>query len=96
MFETLTGRLNQIFDGLRRRGKLSGDIQALSSMVAAAVRADNLRRQAAGQRVRFRFTGGHYFHYSYSFRNIVTPDGHGACDDGKASPCSLGKPEEPP
>jgi hypothetical protein len=27
-------------------------------MVAAAVRADNLRRQAAGQRVRFRFTGG--------------------------------------
>jgi hypothetical protein len=50
--------LRQIAESGQRRGKLSGDLQALSSMVAAAVRADNLRRQAAGQRVRFRFTGG--------------------------------------
>jgi hypothetical protein len=28
----------------------------------------------------FRHTGGHYFHYSYSFRNIPTDDGHGACE----------------
>lgn len=28
----------------------------------------------------FRHTGGHYFHYSYSFTNTMTPDGHGACD----------------
>ena len=32
------------------------------------------------QSIGFRHTGGHYFHYSYSFRNIITPDGHGACD----------------
>jgi prepilin-type N-terminal cleavage/methylation domain-containing protein len=28
----------------------------------------------------FRHTGGHSFHYSYSYRNIPTPDGHGACE----------------
>ena len=28
----------------------------------------------------FRHTGGHYFHYSYSFKNLVTADGHGACE----------------
>ncbi len=32
------------------------------------------------QAINFRHTGGHYFHYSYRFRNIVTPDGHGACE----------------
>lgn len=32
------------------------------------------------QGIGFRHTGGHYFHYSYSFRNTLTPDGHGACD----------------
>lgn len=32
------------------------------------------------QGIGFHHTGGHYFHYSYSFRNIITPDGHGACD----------------
>jgi prepilin-type N-terminal cleavage/methylation domain-containing protein len=28
----------------------------------------------------FRHTGGHHFHYSYRFRNLPTPDGHGACE----------------
>lgn len=28
----------------------------------------------------FRHTGGHSFHYSYSYQNIPTPDGHGACE----------------
>jgi hypothetical protein len=28
----------------------------------------------------FRHTGGHNFHYSYTYRNIPTPDGHGACE----------------
>jgi hypothetical protein len=28
----------------------------------------------------FRHTGGHNFHYSYSYRNTPTPDGHGACE----------------
>lgn len=32
------------------------------------------------QGMNFRHTGGHHFHYSYSFRNSATPDGHGACE----------------
>lgn len=28
----------------------------------------------------FRHTGGHNFHFSYSYRNTPTPDGHGACE----------------
>jgi hypothetical protein len=28
----------------------------------------------------FRHTGGHNFHYSYSYRNIPTDDGHGSCE----------------
>ena len=32
------------------------------------------------QAMSFRHTGGHHFHYSYSYRNIVTPDGYGACE----------------
>ena len=28
----------------------------------------------------FRHTGGHYFHYSYSYKNLPTADGHGACE----------------
>jgi len=32
------------------------------------------------QGMNFRHTGGHRFHYSYSFRNSATPDGHGACE----------------
>jgi len=38
--------------------RLSGDLQQAQSQVAAAVRADNARRLANGQRVRFRFSGG--------------------------------------
>ena len=38
MFETLTGRLNQIFDGLRRRGKLSeADVDAAMREVRLAL-----------------------------------------------------------
>lgn len=38
MFETLTGRLNQIFDGLRRRGKLSeADVDAAMKEVRLAL-----------------------------------------------------------
>ena len=38
MFETLTGRLNQIFDGLRRRGKLSvSDVDAAMREVRLAL-----------------------------------------------------------
>ncbi len=32
------------------------------------------------QGMNFRHTGGHRFHYSYSYSNIATPDGHGACE----------------
>ena len=38
MFETLTGRLNQIFDNLRRRGKLSeADVDAAMKEVRLAL-----------------------------------------------------------
>ena len=38
MFETLTGQLNQIFDGLRRRGKLSeADVDAAMREVRLAL-----------------------------------------------------------
>jgi len=38
MFETLTGRLNQVFDGLRRRGKLSeADVDAAMREVRLAL-----------------------------------------------------------
>jgi len=38
MFETLSGRLNQVFDGLRRRGKLSGaDVDAAMREVRLAL-----------------------------------------------------------
>ena len=38
MFETLTGRLNTIFDGLRRRGKLSeADVDAAMREVRLAL-----------------------------------------------------------
>lgn len=50
--------LRQLAETAQRRGKLSGDLQQLQSQIAAAVRADNLRRTAAGQRPRFRFVGG--------------------------------------
>ncbi|AKT39058.1 HTH domain-containing protein [Chondromyces crocatus] len=50
--------LRQIAETAQRRGKLQGDPQLVQSQVAAAMRADNARRTAAGQRARFRFTGG--------------------------------------
>ncbi|WP_437284513.1 HTH domain-containing protein [Sorangium sp. So ce406] len=50
--------LRQIAETAQRRGRLVGDVQLVQSQVAAAVRADNARRTAAGQRPRFRFAGG--------------------------------------
>ncbi len=50
--------LRQIAETAQRRGRLAGDAQLVQSQVAAAVRADNARRAAAGQRPRFRFAGG--------------------------------------
>lgn len=50
--------LRQIAETAQRRGRLTGDAQLMQSQIAAAVRADNARRTAAGQRPRFRFTGG--------------------------------------
>ncbi len=50
--------LRQIAETVQRKGRLAGDVQAAQSQVAAAVRADNQRRIANGQRPRFRFAGG--------------------------------------
>lgn len=50
--------LRQIAEAAQRRGRLAGDMQMVQSQVAAAVRADNMRRIAGGQRPRFRFVGG--------------------------------------
>jgi HB1, ASXL, restriction endonuclease HTH domain/Restriction endonuclease len=50
--------LRQIAETAQRRGRLNGDAQLVQSQVAAAVRADNARRIAAGQRARFRLAGG--------------------------------------
>ena len=48
MFETLTNRLNEVFDQLRRRGKLSeADVDA----ALAAVRVACLRAIARGEAV---------------------------------------------
>jgi restriction endonuclease Mrr len=50
--------LRQLAETAQRRGRLAGDLQQLQSQIAASVRADNLRRVAAGQRPRFRFVAG--------------------------------------
>ena len=50
--------LRQVAETAQRRGRLSGDLQLAQSQIAAAIRADSARRQANGQRVRFRFSGG--------------------------------------
>jgi len=50
--------LRQISETAQRRGRVSGEQQLLQSQVAAAVRADNARRMAAGMRPRFRMAGG--------------------------------------
>lgn len=47
-----------IVDALLRRGRLTGDAMTASAQLTAALRADNLRRQANGQRPRFRFAQG--------------------------------------
>lgn len=44
-----------VAEALLRRGRLQGDPILATAQVGAAVRADNLRRQANGQRARFRF-----------------------------------------
>ncbi len=50
--------LRQIAEAAQRRGRLQGDVQLVQSQIAAAIRADNARRAASGQRQRFRFAGG--------------------------------------
>lgn len=50
--------LRQIAETVQRKGRLAGDGQMAQSQVAAAVRADNQKRLAQGQRPRFRFAGG--------------------------------------
>lgn len=50
--------LRQIAETAQRKGKLTGEAQLIQSQIAAAVRADNARRGAAGLRPRFRMAGG--------------------------------------
>ncbi len=45
-------------EALVRRGRLSGDVALAQAQLMASLRADNLRRQASGQRPRFRFGQG--------------------------------------
>lgn len=47
-----------IAEAAQRRGRVTGDLNTATSAIAAATRGDNLRRQAAGQRPRFRFAQG--------------------------------------
>jgi hypothetical protein len=51
-------QIRTIVDSLIRRGRLSGDMMVATAQLTAALRADNLRRQANGQRPRFRFAQG--------------------------------------
>jgi restriction endonuclease Mrr len=50
--------LRQVAEAIQRRGRGGADVQQVLSAVAAAVRADNLRRESAGQRPRFRVNNG--------------------------------------
>jgi hypothetical protein len=50
--------LRQLAETAQRLGKLTGDAQLAQSQIAAAVRADSSRRQANGERPRFRMAGG--------------------------------------
>lgn len=50
--------LRQLAENAQRRGRIAGDVQQVQAQVAAAVRADNARRLANGQRARFRIAGG--------------------------------------
>jgi hypothetical protein len=47
-----------VAEALMRRGRLQGDPVLAASQLGASLRADNLRRQSAGQRPRFRFANG--------------------------------------
>ena len=50
--------MRAIADALVRRGRLQGDPIIATAQTGAALRADNLRRTANGQRPRFRFANG--------------------------------------
>lgn len=50
--------LRSIVEALMRRGRLSGDPAMAATQLSASLRADNLRRGAAGLRPRFRFSNG--------------------------------------
>ena len=51
-------QVRSVVDALIRRGRLAGDTMMASAQLTASLRADNLRRQANGQRPRFRFAQG--------------------------------------
>lgn len=48
----------RLAEALQRRGRTTADTNQLQSLLLTAARADNLRRAAAGQRARFRLSGG--------------------------------------
>jgi len=50
--------LRSVVEHLIRRGRMTGDPAIASTQLAASLRADNLRRQDSGQRVRYRFASG--------------------------------------
>jgi type IV pilus assembly protein PilA len=62
-------------DGPRGRCTPTADPTRPGTYALAAWTADPI-----WQSIGFRHTGGHDFHYSYSYRNIPTADGHGACE----------------
>jgi hypothetical protein len=51
-------QVRSVVDALIRRGRLGGDNMMAAAQLTASLRADNLRRQASGQRPRFRFAQG--------------------------------------
>jgi hypothetical protein len=51
-------QVRSVVDQLLRRGRLGGDSMMAAAQLTASLRADNLRRQANGQRPRFRFGQG--------------------------------------
>jgi hypothetical protein len=50
--------MRSLLEGLMRRGRLAGDPSLAGIQLNAALRGDNMRRLAAGQRPRFRFAAG--------------------------------------
>lgn len=53
-----TVSLRHIAEQAQRKGRVVGDLHHIQAQVGAAIRADNARRAAQGQRVRFRVVGG--------------------------------------